>query len=135
MIALDTNVIIRLVMEDDPEQVKAALAIFKSGPLLLCKTVLLETEWVLRYSYELRREAIGEILRKLLGYRKVQIEDRGAVYQALAWYQEGMDFPDAMHLASTAGATRFAPFDRELAKAAGRITECPPVELLRPANR
>lgn len=134
MIALDTNVIIRLVVEDDPEQVEAALAVFKSGPLLLSKSVLLETEWVLRYCYELRKEAIREILRKLLGYRKVQVEDRAAVCQALAWCQEGMDFADALHLASSRSATRFATFDRAFAKAAGRLPEGPPVELLRPAE-
>ncbi|HSK75334.1 MAG TPA: type II toxin-antitoxin system VapC family toxin [Thermoanaerobaculia bacterium] len=135
MIALDTNVIVRVVIGDDPVQAEAAIAVFRTGPLLLCKTVLLETEWVLRGRYKLGRETIGEAFRKLLGYRKIQVEDRGAVLQALAWYLGGMDFADALHLASTTGATRFATFDCELAKAAGRSTECPPVELLRPADR
>ena len=134
MIALDTNVIVRIVIADDPAQAEAAVALFRTGPLLLCKTVLLETEWVLRGCYKLGREAIGEAFRKLLGYRKVQVQDRGAVLQALVWYREGMDFADALHLASTAGATRFATFDRELAKAAGRLPEGPPVELLEPAD-
>ncbi len=134
MIALDTNVIVRLITGDDPAQTAAAIAVFRTGPLLLCKTVLLETEWVLRGRYKLGRETIGEAFRKLLGYRKVQVQDRGAVLQALAWYEEGMDFADALHLASTAGAARFATFDGKLAKAAGRLPEGPSVELLRPAD-
>lgn len=135
MIALDTNVIVRVVTRDEPEQLEAAVAVFRSGPLLLCKTVLLETEWVLRGRYKLGRETIGEAFRKLLGYRKVQVEDRDAVLQALAWYQQGFDFADALHLASIPGTTRFATFDRELAQAAGRTPECPAVDLLRPPSR
>ena len=134
MIALDTNVIVRLITGDDPAQTAAAIAVFRTGPLLLCKTVLLETEWVLRGRYKLGRETIGEAFRKLLGYRKVQVQDRGAVLRALAWYQEGMDFADALHLASVAGAARFATFDGKLAKAAGRLPEGPSVELLRPSD-
>jgi predicted nucleic-acid-binding protein len=53
MIALDTNVIVRVVTRDDPQQVPAALAVMQSGDLWVSKTVLLETEWVLRYSYKL----------------------------------------------------------------------------------
>lgn len=135
MIALDTNVIVRVVTGDDPEQLAAALAVFQTGPLLLCKTVLLEVEWVLRYTYEIPRERIEEIFRRLLGYPKMQVEDRHAVLQALTWYQEDLDFADALHLASITGrATRFATFDRSLAKDARRQPDCPAVDLLQPAR-
>jgi predicted nucleic-acid-binding protein len=46
VIALDTNIIVRLVTADDPGQLEAARAIFKAGDLWICKTVFLETEWV-----------------------------------------------------------------------------------------
>lgn len=133
MTAVDTNVIVRVVTQDDPEQLVAALEVFRRGSLFLCKTVLLETEWVLRYSYKLDRETIGGAFRKLLGYPRLQVEDRGTVLQALAWYVEGLDFADALHLASSGGAHQLATFDRPLAKDAPAILEGrgPAVELLR----
>ena len=139
MIALDTNVIVRVVTGDDPEQVEAALSVLRSGELWVSKTVLLETEWVLRYSYELNREAIGEAFTRLLGYRPLQVEDRGAVLRALGWFRQGLDFADALHLASAPLASspedRFVTFDRPLAQAAGRLTDAPQVRLLASRNR
>jgi predicted nucleic-acid-binding protein len=130
MIALDTNVIVRVVTRDDPQQVPAALAVMRSGDLWVSKTVLLETEWVLRYSYGLSRTAIAETFRKLLGYRRLQVEDRGAVLRALAWFRSGLDLADALHLASSHDASRFATFDRTLAQAAVAIDDTPEVYLL-----
>jgi predicted nucleic-acid-binding protein len=137
MIALDTNVIIRVVTADDPEQLAIALEILRSGELWVCKTVLLETEWVLRYSYELPSATVLEALRRLLGYRGLQVEDRGAVLQALSLLESGMDFADALHLASSTGAERFVTFDRPLAKMAGKARRegLPEVELLGAASR
>lgn len=77
MIALDTNVIVRLVTANDPGQLEAARAVFEAGGLWICKTVFLETEWVLRYTYELKRPAIGEVFRKLLGYPQFQVVELG----------------------------------------------------------
>lgn len=131
MIALDTNVIVRLVTADDPGQLKAARAVFEAGDLWVCKTVLLETEWVLRYSYELGRPAIREVFRKLLGYPQLQMEDRSAVLRALILYDRGLDFGDALHLASSGNADRFATFDRPLAKRTRDLEDGPAVVLLR----
>jgi predicted nucleic-acid-binding protein len=122
--AVDTNVIVRVVTRDDPEQLEAALTVFRRGPLFAGKTVLLETEWVLRYCYKLDRKAIGGALRKLLGYPALRVEDRDTVLLALVWYGEGLDFADALHLASSQGsARRFATFDRELAGASSGALE------------
>lgn len=130
MTGLDTNVVVRVVTGDDPEQLQVALAVMRTGPLRLTKTVLLETEWVLRYTYKLSREAIGGAMRKLLGYPKIQVEDPGAVLQALVWYDQGLDFADALHLASCQGVERFATFDRQLARSAAAVEGGPAVELL-----
>ena len=130
MIALDTNVIVRLVTADDPDQLKAARAVFEAGGLWVCKTVFLETEWVLRYSYELGRPAIREVFRKLLGYPQLQVEDRSAVLRALALYDQGLDFGDALHLASSGDADRFATFDQPLAKRSRGLEDVPVVVLL-----
>ena len=133
MIALDTNVIVRLVTRDDPEQAETARAVFAAGELWASKTVLLETEWVLRYSYDLSRETIAETFTRLLGYRPLEIEDRGAVLRALGWFRQGLDFADALHLASAPLALSpddgFVTFDRPLAQAAGRLDGAPEVRL------
>jgi predicted nucleic-acid-binding protein len=130
VIALDTNVIVRLVTADDPAQLEAARAVFQSGELWVCKTVLLETEWVLRYSYELSRTVIQASFRKLLGYARLQVEDRGAVLRALALYAEGLDFADALHLVSSGEADQFATFDRPFAKLARSLESEPQVLLV-----
>lgn len=132
MIALDTNVIVRIVTGDDPEQVKVAREIFESESLWVSKTVLLETEWVLRYSYRLNPDPIRLAFRKLLGYPRLQVEDRDAVLRALAFFEIGMDFADALHLASVGDAHRFVTFDRELVKAARRSEVGSTVHLLVP---
>ncbi len=131
MIALDANILVRVVTADDPRQLKAAVAVMESGPLWVSKTVLLETERVLRYCYELSRAAILGALQGLLGYQALEVESRGTVLRAFRWYEKGMDFADALHLASSADADRFATFDRELAKLAKSLgEEVPAVELL-----
>ena len=132
MIALDTNVIIRVVTADDPRQLKVALEVFEADNLWICKTVLLETEWVLRYSYKLDPVSIHEIFRKLLGYPRFQIEDRDAVLRALMLFERGLDFADALHLASSGEAERFVTFDRPFAKAARNLEDGSTVELLDP---
>ena len=136
MIAIDTNVIVRVVTADDPGQLAVALEVMGSGDLWVCKTVLLETEWVLRYTYELPRTAILEALRRLLGYPNLQVEDRGAVLAAVSLFESGLDFADALHLASSSEALRFATFDGTLAKRAKKIHQGggPSVDLLRAAS-
>lgn len=131
MIALDTNVIVRIVTADDPYQLEAARGVFQAGDLWICKTVLLETEWVLRYSYKLKPPAIQSTFRKLLGYPRLQVEDRSAVFRALILFKQGLDFADALHLASSGEADQFATFDRPLATAAQDFGEGPSVLLLR----
>jgi predicted nucleic-acid-binding protein len=103
----------------------------ESGALFLSKTVLLETEWVLRYSYGIGRAEIGDALRNLIRYRRMEVEDLPAVIEALSWHAEGMDFADALHLSSSKSADRLATFDRELAVRAAKLGCVPGVELLR----
>lgn len=131
MIGLDTNVVVRVVTGDDPDQLAAALEIMRRESLFLAKSVLLETEWVLRYSYRLRRETIAQTFEKLLGYRNLRIEHPLAVARALDWYLQGMDFADALHLTSSGEAERFVTFDRPLADTVARIGALPVVQLLR----
>jgi len=130
VIALDTSVIVRVLVNDDPKQAGIAARVMQAEHLWLCKTVVLETEWVLRYRYRLSRDAIALGLRKLLGFRRLEVEDRAAVARALSWYAQGMDFADALHLASSRAAIQLVTFDREMALTARGIADCPSVDLL-----
>ena len=131
MIALDTSVVVRVLTRDDPRQAEVASRVMTSERIWLCKTVILETEWVLRHLYHLNREAIESAFRRLLGYRRLEVEDRAVVGRALAWYAQGMDFADALHLASSRAAIQFVTFDRDLALTARGLPDCPPVDWLR----
>jgi predicted nucleic-acid-binding protein len=124
VISLDTNVLVRVIVGDDQRQQEVAVEVLKSDRLWLAKTVLVELEWVLRYSYELPREAIEHALRTLLGLRTLTVEDRTAVVAALEAYAGEMDFADALHLASSASADRFVTFDKRLAANAAGSSLC-----------
>jgi len=120
VIAIDTNVVVRLLTNDDPAQAARAADLLARERVLVPKTVLLETEWVLRYSYELPPSVVLAAFRKLLGLPQVAAEDATAIARALELYEGGMDFADALHLASARDATAFATFDTRLATRAGR---------------
>lgn len=120
ILAVDTNVVVRILANDDPEQSPRAVALFERERIFLTKTVLLETEWVLRFSYKLSRETVVCALRKVIGLQQVEVETIGVVAKALDWHEQGMDFADALHLASTK-AIEFATFDEKLIKLAQRL--------------
>ena len=120
MIAVDTNILVRFLVNDDPKQAQRARRLIEEEQIFVPKTVLLETEWVLRYTYEFGREAVAEALGKVCGLVQVTIEDTPAVRQALAWHQEGFDFADGLHLAASRQAERFYSFDQELVRRAKR---------------
>jgi predicted nucleic-acid-binding protein len=88
---------------------------------------VLETEWVLRGIYRFERRAILDGITRLLGLPGVEIEDRPAVARALDWYRHGLDFADALHLASSGTATAFATFDRALRRKARALIGSVPV--------
>ena len=121
MIAADTNVLVRFLTKDDPSQAERAAHLFHSEPVFIAKTVLLETEWVLRHAYGLSRDVINAAFCKLLGLPSVSVEDVSAVSKALEWHASGLDFADALHLAASGGARRFATFDQDFAKRARGI--------------
>ena len=120
MHAVDTNVLVRLLTGDDVEQTKRAAALFKKEAVYIPKTVLLETEWVLRRLYRLERKAVMSAFRKVSGLANVEIENPLTVTQALQWCDGGMDFADALHLASSHASEKFTTFDAQLKKSASK---------------
>jgi predicted nucleic-acid-binding protein len=120
MIAVDTNVLVRLLTGDDPKQEAAARSLFDAGPIWIAKTVLLETGWVLRNIYGFHEGAIRDAFTKLLGLKNVQVEDASSVADALALTAHGVELADAMHLSSRPPGATFVSFDKSFIRNAKR---------------
>jgi predicted nucleic-acid-binding protein len=119
MIAVDTNILARLVINDDKAQALEAAALIDSGiALFVPVTVLLELEWVLRGAYQLDNTTIVRTFEHLLSIRNLSFERQAEVEVALQHYAIGFDFADALHHTATLGCVGFASFDRKLAKLA-----------------
>lgn len=124
MIGVDTNIIVRLLTGDDPAQSEKATSVFKKGGLLIPDTVLLESEWVLRHAYGFSPSAIHEAFTKLCGLPNVALHNPHRMMVALQWYADGMDFADALHLASSQGCRMFYTFDQKLVRKAEGRGQC-----------
>ncbi len=122
MLAVDTNVIVRYLVRDDRGQAERTDDLIRNNRIWITKTVLLETEWVLRDTYSLERQRIANLLRAVAGITTVQVEDEVEVASALDWFAAGMDFADALHLASSTRTLEFATFDRKFVAKAARLT-------------
>jgi predicted nucleic-acid-binding protein len=120
MIAVDTNVLVRLLTGGDSNQEAAARALFAAGPIWIAKTVLLETGWVLGSLYGFEESAVHDAFAKLLGLRNVHVEDEPSVAAALALTGHGIELADAMHLSSRPLGTAFVSFDRTFVRRARR---------------
>ena len=83
MLAVDTNVLVRFFTRDDPQQAERARRVVAHNEIFVSKTVLLETDWVLRRTYRYTREAVISTLRLLLSATSVSIEDPIVVEEAL----------------------------------------------------
>lgn len=134
MRALDTNVLARFFIDDadDAQAAKqrpAAVAAL-SERSFVSVTVLLELEWAMRGFYELPTRDISRVLRALAGIEHITLEDRDAVLAALAAFDKGLDFADALHIARSSRASGFATFDRRLTRRAKALALVPGVELL-----
>lgn len=122
MTAVDTNVVVRLLTADDPKQAAAAKAVFRTQPIWIAKTVMLETGWVLRSLYGYDESAIRDAFIKLLGLKNVHVEDEPSVAAALAMTAQGMDLADALHLSSRPPNAAFVSFDRSFIRRAKRAS-------------
>jgi predicted nucleic acid-binding protein len=112
-VALDTNVLLRFMVRDDPQQWQAADALISSEHVVVPAGVWLEFEWVMRNAYGLGRPELNAAMRDLFGLENLSTDCASQLVQALDWHEQGMDFADAFHLASSGRARRFATFDRD----------------------
>lgn len=122
MIAVDTNILIRVLTKDDPVQAKRAARLLEVNDIFIAMTVILETEWVLRHAYAIERKTIQQAFRKLLGLPNVHVEDPNSLFRAIRWYETGLDFADALHLASGLKSESFATFDKKMIQKASKLT-------------
>ena len=126
MEALDTNVIVRLLVRDDDEQYRRAELIFRratAGPgVWLASVVLVEVVWVLRVAYKFDRAASAASLRRLIQTDGVQVEDEPTTRSTLAAFEAGAaDFADYFILESARrdGALPLHTFDERLSRSDG----------------
>lgn len=125
MISLDTNVVVRFLVNDDPEQNARARKLIDAGNVRISPTVLLEAEWVLRALYAQEQGGIHESFRRLLGLPGVLADEPQRVARALEWCGSGLDFADALHLAFASSEGSFATFDAKLARRARKLDGAP----------
>jgi predicted nucleic-acid-binding protein len=120
MDAADTNVIVRYLVRDHPEQTSRAAALIDGGAVWVGLTVVLETEWVLRGAYGYPAKAIIAALRTLFGQPTITVENPAVAAQAFALCDGGMDLADALHVSAAGAADSFCTFDAGLVKRAAR---------------
>ncbi len=131
MIAFDTNLLVRAVVADEPSQVAIVRDLIRQDVIFISRTVLLETEWVLRAVYKKSRADLLEFFRALLEIDNTEIEGSNEVGQALDWYALGADFADALHLASCSlRHCRVHTFDKGFCKAAREAELTPPIRVI-----
>lgn len=134
MIGIDTNVLARYYVADEADteadkQHIAAKRLMESGePLMVCKTVVLELEWVLRGYYGFSQAEVASVLRHLLALPQITLEDRLSIEQALTSGDAGIAFADALHHASYRECDSMASFDdKKFARRAKRAGLIPVV--------
>ena len=126
MIGLDTNVVVRYIMQDDARQSRLATRLIESltpeSPGFLPLVTVVELVWVLSSSYRLDREQVTEALDLLLRSKEIVVDRADLVLQARhVFAAAGADFADSLieKIASAAGCDATMTFDTGAAKAAG----------------
>ncbi|MBV9251902.1 MAG: type II toxin-antitoxin system VapC family toxin [Acetobacteraceae bacterium] len=126
MLAVDTNVLVRYLTNDDPVQSARARRLIDGHDVFVPTTVVLESEWVLRTVYGFPPAQVNAALRAFAGLAHVSLQNEAAVARAMGWADRGMDFADALHLAAAESCESFVTFDRAFVRSA-RHAGAPPV--------
>ena len=127
MPALDTNVLVRYLVQDDPSQLAAARRLIsrcvaERSTLFVPVTVVLELEWVLRSSFAFGKNEVLMALSSLFSAAELSFESERALEIALQLFRMGAaDFADCLHvaLATQAGEQPLWTFDKGAAKISG----------------
>jgi predicted nucleic-acid-binding protein len=126
MTGIDTNVLVRYLVQDDPEQARRATqfitnACSSDDPGLINRVVLCELVWVLETAYGYSRENVARALEKILRTAQFRIEDHAEAWSSFREYQEGADFADALSalVNRRLGCDRTVTLDRKASRRAG----------------
>jgi predicted nucleic-acid-binding protein len=122
MIAVDTNVLVRYLVEDDAEQTRRAESLFRRAlaageAIFVSEIVLCELVWVLKTAYRLRREEIVDMLATFVRAKQLELSDKDLIHRALGAFRTGRgDFADYVirERARAAGCAIIATFDKQL---------------------
>ena len=122
MIALDTNVLVRCLLDDDEHQAKAARDLLSrltpDQPGFICREVTVELVWVLQHTYGFSRDLVAEVLEELVTTKELEFEAVDDVLSAIAHYRKGgANMPDRMigAAAKRRGAYPLYTFGQKLA--------------------
>lgn len=129
MISVDTNLLARLLLKDDAEQFKRALAILASHEQVFIPiTVILELGWLLRGRGSSHAEVVAS-LRAILCMPQVSAQHHESLHRALNWANDGIGIADAIHVSLSERALAFVTFDKSLARQASRLAINPGVRI------
>ncbi len=126
MRAVDTNVLVRALVQDDPVQARRARELLAGSSIYIPVTVILELEWVLRSRYGYAPKAIAQAMEMLAVLENAVVGEQAAVVAAAQKVRNGWDFADALHHALSAGCEDFATFDTALTRRARRDASIQP---------
>jgi predicted nucleic-acid-binding protein len=118
MASLDTSVVVRLIVGDDPKQAKAAEQFVASEACTIVPSVLMETEWVLRAGYGLDAITIASSIAALLELQNINASEPAVTQRVLEAHTQGFDFADALHAIQSNEGDAFATFDKKLVRTA-----------------
>lgn len=128
MIGLDTNVLVRYIMQDDAKQTPLATRLMESmtpqAPGFVPLVAVVELGWVLSSAYGLDRGQLVEAFEALLRTRELVVDQAETVWKALRVFQTtNADFADCLieRTSASAGCERTMTFDRGAAKACGMV--------------
>ena len=126
MIGLDTNVLVRYVMQDDPEQSVRATALVESlsveQPGFVALVAVAELVWVLTACFDLERAQVAAAIEGLVRSKEIRVEQSAVVWKALRSYRGSAgDFADCLieRSAAAAGCEKTVTFNRDAVKACG----------------
>ena len=122
MRAIDTNVLVRALVNDNAAQSARAVALLTEHDIFIPVTVVLELEWVLRSRYAFTPKVVAQAIEKIAALGNVVVGERTAVLAAAARAAQGWDFADALHHALSQGCEDFSTLDADLVKRATRAT-------------
>ena len=127
MIGLDTNVIVRYLVQDEPGQAAQATSLMESltetEPGFVSIVTAVELSWVLTRAYHVERDALADIVEGLLASRELVLQHAEVVREGVGGLREGADFADVViaELDRAAGCAHTVTFDRRAIQRSGMV--------------